>query len=201
MNKKKIAHTNEKKYFFNEFCLISRRFLAENMYKVFSKPFIKDIILAVSGSSASMHAAKFAIMLAKNFKCRIQAVYVADTASLDCLIAEKIFVETESKEWEVELENHGRRCLAFTKELARAKGVRISAELRKGKVSEELVKAAKEKKAQMIVICGVDIDKCSDCVVAQNREEIQRNAKCSVLLVNDENIDTIYRGRNEKNRA
>ena len=47
-----------------------------------TKPLFSNILVAVSGSDASIHAAKYAIIMAKQYRCRLSAVYVVDTATI-----------------------------------------------------------------------------------------------------------------------
>ena len=67
-------------------------------------PFIKKIIVAISGSDSSINGAKYAIMLAKMYKLDLSVVYVVDTSTLKELLISKIFIEEESAEFENNLE-------------------------------------------------------------------------------------------------
>jgi nucleotide-binding universal stress UspA family protein len=46
------------------------------------KPLFQTVVVAVSGSEASVSAAKYAIVFAKQYRCRLVAVNVVDTATL-----------------------------------------------------------------------------------------------------------------------
>ena len=116
------------------------------------KPIISNIITAVTGSDASIMAAKYAIVMAKAYRCRLSAVYVVDTATIKHLTLSKIFIMEESSEYEKSLEANGQRYLSFVEELAHAKGVKIEKEIRRGAVYTELLAAADEREANTIIL-------------------------------------------------
>jgi nucleotide-binding universal stress UspA family protein len=89
------------------------------------KPLISNIVVVITGSDASILAAKYAIVMAKTYHCKLTAVYVVDIATIRQLTLSKIFIQEESTEYERSLEANGERYLSFVEELARAKGVRI----------------------------------------------------------------------------
>ena len=84
------------------------------------KPLISNIVTGITGSNASILAAKYAIVLAKLYRCRLTAVYVVDTATIKQLALTKIFIQEESIEYEKSLEANGERYLSFVEELAHA---------------------------------------------------------------------------------
>ena len=98
------------------------------------KPLFSNIVVAITGSDASILAAKYAIVMAKLYRCRISAVYVVDTATIRQLTLSKIFIQEESQEYEKSLEANGERYLSFVEELARAKGVKVDRIIRRGAV-------------------------------------------------------------------
>jgi len=102
----------------------------------------------VTGTDASILAAKYAIVLAKAYHCKLTAVYVVDTATIKQLTLSKIFIQEEASEYERSLENNGTRYLAFVDELARAKSVKVEKVLRKGAIFTEILHVADEKNAR-----------------------------------------------------
>ena len=64
------------------------------------KPLFQKIVVAINGSEQSLHAAMYAILLAKQYKCSLKAVYVVDTAALKFLSMSKFFLKTESQKYE-----------------------------------------------------------------------------------------------------
>ena len=157
------------------------------------KPLFSNIIVAINGSDASILGAKYAIVMAKMYRCALSAVYVVDTATIRQLSLSKIFIQEESLEYEKSLESNGERYLAFVEELARAKGVKIGREMRRGAVYTEILASADEKKADLIILGGWEKDRSPRDIISHSHREIMVNAKCSVLLVKEPNIDHIYK--------
>ena len=157
------------------------------------KPLFSHIITAVTGSDASIMAAKYAIVMAKLYRCRLSAVYVVDTATIKQLTLSKIFITEESTEYEKSLEANGQRYLSFVEELAHAKGVKIEKEIRRGAVYTEILAVANERKADVIIMGGWEKDRSARDIIGQAHREIMFNAKCSVLIVKDPGIDQMYK--------
>lgn len=157
------------------------------------KPLFSNLIIAVSGSDASIHAAKYAIIMSKQYRCRVTAVYVIDTATIRQLTLSKIFVLEESAEYEKSLEANGERYLSFIEELGRAKGVKIERDLRRGAVYTEILAAADEHKADLIVLGGWEKDRSARDIISHAHREIMVNAKCSILVVKESDIDQLYK--------
>jgi nucleotide-binding universal stress UspA family protein len=157
------------------------------------KPLFSNIVVAITGSDASILAAKYAIVMAKAYKCRLSAIYVVDTATIRQLTLSKIFIQEESLDYERSLEANGERYLSFVEELARAKGVKADREIRRGAVYTEILSAADEKKADLIVMGGWEKDRSARDIISHAHREIMVNAKCSVLLVKEPGIDQIYK--------
>jgi nucleotide-binding universal stress UspA family protein len=157
------------------------------------KGLFSNIVVAVSGSDASILAAKYAVVLAKLYHCRLSAVYVIDTATIKQLTLSKIFIQEESQEYEKSLEANGERYLSFVEELARAKGVKIEREVRRGAVYTEILGAADERKADLIILGGWEKDRNARDIITHAHREIMISSKCSVLLVKEPSIDVIYK--------
>jgi nucleotide-binding universal stress UspA family protein len=158
-----------------------------------TKALISNIVAAVTGSDASVMAAKYAIVLARQYKCRLTAVYVVDTATIRQLTLSKIFVQEESLEYQQSLEANGERYLAFMDELGKSKGIKIEKEIRHGAIYTEILKAADEKKADLIILGGWEKDRSARDIISHDHREIMVNAKCPVLLVKEPAIDQIFK--------
>ncbi|MDR3147577.1 MAG: universal stress protein [Treponema sp.] len=158
-----------------------------------TKPIISHIVAVITGSDASILAAKYAIVMAKAYRCKMTAVYVVDTATIRQLTLSKIFIQEESQDYERSLELNGERYLSFVEELARAKGVKIEREIRRGAVYTEILTVAEDKKADLIVLGGWEKDRSARDIISHSHREIMVSAKCSVLLVKEPGIDQIYK--------
>ena len=156
------------------------------------KSLIQTIVVAVSGSEASISAAKYGIIMSRLLDLRLVCVYVVDTATLRELLLSKIFVEDESKEYEKNLEDNGHRYLKYVQELASKKGVQPEMLMRRGTISTEVVEAAEEVGADIILLGGFEESRSIHDVLSRQQREIVRNAKCSVLIVKEPAIDLVY---------
>jgi nucleotide-binding universal stress UspA family protein len=157
------------------------------------KPLISNIVTAVTGTDASILAAKYAIVMAKTYNCKVSAVYVVDTATIKQLMLSKIFLQEEGAEYEKSLEANGNRYLTFVEELAAAKGVKIEKIIRKGAIYTEILAVADEKKANLILLGGWEKDTKTKDIIGHSHREIMANSKCSVFLVKEPEIDQIYK--------
>jgi nucleotide-binding universal stress UspA family protein len=157
---------------------------------------LQTVVVALSGSQASINAAKYGITMARLYRCRLLAVYVVDTATLKELLLSKIFVDEESREYEKSLEQNGHRYLNYVEDLAQKKGVTIEKFLRRGAISTEIIEAAEENDADLILLGGFhefeEKGSFRDSLSRQHRE-ILKNAKCSILMVKEPEIDFIYK--------
>jgi len=157
------------------------------------KPLISNIVTAVTGTDASILAAKYAIVMSKIYDCKISAVYVVDTATIKQLALSKIFIQEEAADYEKSLEANGNRYLTFVDELANAKGVKLERIMRKGAIYTEILSVADEKKADLILLGGWEKDTQTRDIIGHSHREIMANAKCSVMLVKEPDIDLIYK--------
>ncbi|MDR1096002.1 MAG: universal stress protein [Spirochaetaceae bacterium] len=154
---------------------------------------LTHLLVAVSGSGASINAARYAIVMAKLYRCELTALYVVDTATLKQLSLSKILLSEESEDYVQSLEANGNRYLAFVEELAKARGVQIEKVLRHGNVSTEIMAVAQEKGADLIILGGWEKDRDPRDIVGYMHREIQVNSKVSVLVVKNRDIEQIYR--------
>ncbi|MDR3201189.1 MAG: universal stress protein [Spirochaetales bacterium] len=157
------------------------------------KPLIQNILVAISGSDASINAAKYAVVLARQYRCNLTAVYVIDTATLRQLVITNIFLEDESADYEKSLEDNGQRYLNYTRDLASQKNVKVETVLRKGAVFSEILREADEKKSDLIILGGWEKDRKERDIISESHKEILMNAKCSVLVAKERDIDRIFK--------
>ena len=163
------------------------------------KPLIQKIVVAVNGSEQSIHAAMYGILLSKQYKCDLKAIYVVDTSTLKQLTMSRIFLEEESRNYEKRLEDDGKRYLSYLEKLAKEKDVKIMTELKKGAIWSELIKSAEDFGANLILLGGKehsgDTAKNSlrhDKISATN-SEIIGSASCNVLVVREPNIEKLFK--------
>ncbi len=157
------------------------------------KSVFSNILVAVSGSNASVMAAKYAVVMAKMYKCKLSAVYVVDMATIRQLTLSKIFVQQESAEYERSLEENGKRYLDFVAELAKSKGLKMETYLRKGAVYTEILYVADEINADLILLGGWERDRSARDIIGHTHHEIMVHAKCPVLIVKEPEIDQVFK--------
>ncbi|AEE17117.1 universal stress protein [Treponema brennaborense] len=162
------------------------------------KPLFQNVIIVINGSEASIHAAQYGILMAKLYRCNLKAVYVVDTATIKQLTLGKFFVQDEGRMYEDNLRSDGNRYLEYIANLGKAKGVRIETELRTGAVWSEVIMAADEMKANLILLGGYKSDMNSAPIekhdaVSSSNFAIITNAHCSVLVVREKMIEQLYK--------
>ena len=157
------------------------------------KALFQTVVVAVSGSEASISASKYGIAMAKMYRSRLIAVYVVDTATLKELLISKIFVEDESTEYEKSLEENGMRYLNYIEELANQKGVSVEKVLTKGAVFSEVIKIADENEADLILLGGFEEKGSYRDALSRQHRDILKNANCSILVVKEPDIDFLYK--------
>lgn len=161
------------------------------------KTFLKKIIVAINGRQSSIHAAMYAIMMARSYNLSLKFVYVVDTATVKYLKMNNYFVSDERTSYEEKLKKDGENYLNYVKMLASTKGLTAQTELRTGGVFTQIIKAANEFEADMILLGGNESDgeksglKKNGLSAEQN--EVLINAKCPVMIVQKPNIDQLFK--------
>lgn len=159
-----------------------------------AKSFFKKIIVAINGKQSSIHAAMYAIMMAKIYNIEVKFVFVIDTATLKFLTINKLVV---SDDIEQRLENDGKSYLEYVTMLAGSKGVKAKTELRKGGVFYEVLKCAEEFEADLIMIGGnakeVGKGGIKHNFLNANQNAILANSKCPVMIVQKPDIEAEFK--------
>jgi len=65
--------------------------------------------------------------------------------------------------------------------------------MRRGSISTEIVEAAEDAKADLILLGGVEDVAAPRDVISRQHREIVRHARCSVLVVKEQDVEAIYR--------
>ena len=162
-----------------------------------SKSFFKKIIVAVNGNESSIHTAMYAIMMARNYNISLKFVYVIDTATIKYLSMNKFIISEEKTEFEQQLKIDGENCINYVVHLAKSKGVTPEQEVRCGGVFTEIIKAAEEFDADLILLGGNDQDVgkhgIKNSVLSRDQSEVLANSKCPVMIVQKPGIDDQFK--------
>jgi nucleotide-binding universal stress UspA family protein len=154
---------------------------------------LEKILLYVDATEGALAAARYAIVLAKTYGAELHAVYVVNEKMLEELLSAKVFVEEEEVDLEQDLEEDGRRYLAYVERLASEKELEITTEMLRGVVHTEVLDKAREMEAQLIVIGKIYEQLSRMDSYYDEAEEMLRGAKCPVLIVKGETIvDDLY---------
>lgn len=156
------------------------------------KPLFNNILVVLNGSEASIQAAQYGILMARLYRCDMKAIYVVDTATLKELTISKFFVNEESLDYENSLTEDGKRYLQHVENLAKAKGIKIETELRKGSVWSEVVTYAEDSKVDLILLGEHQHNESKDSITSTYKEIIS-HANCSVLIVRKKDIEKLYK--------
>ena len=157
-------------------------------------PLFQNVVILINGSESSIHASQYGIMMAKLYRCNLKAVYVVDTATLKQLTLRKFFVAEESEEYQQSLESDGLRYLKYVEDLAKAKGVKMEVELRRGAIWSEVIASAEDMKANAILLGGITVSGSEQrSVLTDSYHQILTNAPCSVLMVKEPMVEQLYK--------
>ena len=161
------------------------------------KSFFKKLIVAVNGRTSSIHAAMYAIMMARTYNCSVKFVYVVDTATIKYLAMNKFLVNEEKNSFTDHLNNDGEHYLNYVKMLAGSKGVKAETELRSGGIFSEVIKAAEENEADLIVLGGKEPASEKNILkrtfVSKDENEVLANANCPVMIVQKPEIEKLFK--------
>jgi nucleotide-binding universal stress UspA family protein len=83
--------------------------------------------------------------------------------------------------------------LNYVEELAAQKSIKIDTVLRKGAIYTEILREANEKSSDLIILGGWERERSERDIISDAHKEILMNAKCSVLVVKEQNIDKIFK--------
>ena len=162
-----------------------------------SKAFFKKMIVAVNGHRSSVHSAMYAIMMARNYNIALKFVYVVDTATIKYLAANKFLISDERYNFEDRLKEDGERYLSYAQMLAGSKGVKCETELRSGGVFTEILHAADEFEADLIILGGNEKDEKHPVgkrsVLSSDQSEILAHSKCPVMIIQKPDIEKIFK--------
>jgi nucleotide-binding universal stress UspA family protein len=147
---------------------------------------IRKIMVYIDGSEQSITAAQYAIVLAKALGAELYALYVVDTRALAELVKSRIFLEAEQDEYRRDLDGDATRYLNHVRELARRKGVPVSAEKASGAVHVEIKAKVAELGVDLLVLGEISQIRSRRDELYNETERAMRIAPCPVLIAKGE---------------
>lgn len=154
------------------------------------------MVVAINGTQSSIHAAMYAIMMAKTYKISLKAVYVIDTATIKYLSMNKFLVADERMNLEEHLKENGEKYLKHVEAMAVSKGLKIETEMRTGGVYSEIIQSASESSADLIIIGGKGENKnalTTRSNVSSVEKDILIHSKIPVLVIQKEKIEEEFK--------
>ena len=136
------------------------------------------ILVAVDGSKISDKALEIAIEEARVWKATVHAIYVVETGLFSSLPMDNT--------WEIMysmLEKEGNKSLSSAREKAEKEGVKIEAAIRQGHAGNEIVRAAKETGADLVVVGSHGKSEVDRLLLGSVSSFVVTNCPTNVLVV------------------
>ncbi len=144
----------------------------------FSFQTIKKILVPTDGSDYSIHAAEYAIGIAKTHDAQIMFVYVLDEVVID-----RFTKITERADVEKELKADGQRYINYILSLAEKEGVKNTSLIAKGRPFEQIVHLANGLDIDLIVMGTYGRRGSERILIGSVAERVIEYAHCPVLVV------------------
>ncbi len=139
------------------------------------KSLYMNILVPLDGSDYSKKALLQACDMAKNYQANLILVYVVDkTRSLNLL---------DKNEYLKMLRKFGEKVLIKGKETAQTKGMDVTTIMKEGNVTNEIVKLAKNKKCNLIIVGSKGLGATARFFLGSVSNKLANNSPCSVLIV------------------
>lgn len=147
---------------------------------------INKVMVHVDGTENSTTAAQYAIALCAATGAALTAIYVVNTHALRDLLRARIFIESESDEYQRDMDSDADRYLNLVSEMAGGKGVSVELVKSSGSVHQEIKREIAARGIDLLVI-GELSRRCSrKDEFYEESERAMRSAPCSVLIVKDD---------------
>jgi len=133
------------------------------------------ILVPLDGSEFSEKALLHACDLAKNYQANLLLLYVVEKSfSLNLL---------DKKEYLTILRKFGNKILSKGKEITTNKGIDSEIILREGNIANEIIKLAKNKKCNLIIVGNKGLGAASRFFLGSVSNKLANNSPCSLLIV------------------
>ncbi|MDC7228633.1 MAG: universal stress protein [Spirochaetales bacterium] len=147
---------------------------------------IKNILVYIDGSEASISAAMYGIALSKSTGAALTALYVINTRALNDLLKARIFIQEEEAEYHRDLEDDAGRYLNHVKKLAEQKEIEIKTVSKSGTIHREIKTEIKENGYDLLILGGVSSIRSRRDEFFNETDRAMRSVNCPVLIIKDE---------------
>lgn len=144
----------------------------------FSSQTIQKILVPTDGSDYSVHAAEYAISIAKVNNAQITVAYVLDEVVID-----RFTKMTEREDIERELKIDGQRYVNYILGLAAKEGVKATSLIVKGRPFEQIVHLSNGLSIDLIVMGTYGRRGADRILIGGVAERVIEYARCPVLVV------------------
>jgi len=139
------------------------------------KSLYMNILVPLDGSGDSQKALLQACDLAKNYQSNLILVYVVEKSPSLNLLDRKEYLEI--------LRKFGNKVLIKGKQTAENKGIDVTTIIKEGNISNEIVKLAKNKKCNLIIVGSKGLGATARFFLGSISNKLANNSPCSVLIV------------------
>jgi nucleotide-binding universal stress UspA family protein len=144
------------------------------------EPLFRSILVPIDGSEPSLQAVQMALRIIELCPaCKITVLYVIDKLVLNELVR---FSKRSEPEVEAELEEQGRRYLELARKSAERQGLTAQSETRRGDPSEEVIAAANDLDADLIIMGHTGRRGTSRVLIGSVTQRVLDYALCPVLV-------------------
>lgn len=139
------------------------------------KSLYMNILVPLDGSENSIKALLQACDIAKNYQSHLILVYVVDKPlSLNVL---------DRKEFLKILRKFGEKVLLNGKQSAKLEGIDVTTIMKEGNIANEIVKLAKNKKCNLIILGSKGLGKTARFLLGSTSNKLANNSPCSILII------------------
>ncbi|NOQ44194.1 MAG: universal stress protein [Nitrosopumilus sp.] len=139
------------------------------------KSLYMNILVPLDGSGDSQKALLQACDLAKNYQANLILVYVVEKSHSLNLLDRKEYLEI--------LRKFGNKVLIKGKQTAKNKGLDVTTMIKEGNISNEIVKLAKNKKCNLIIVGSKGLGATARFFLGSISNKLANNSPCSILIV------------------
>jgi nucleotide-binding universal stress UspA family protein len=146
----------------------------------------KNILVYIDGSEESISAMMYGILLAKQNKAKLTAMYVVNTKALADLVKVGIFLDLEKNEYQRDLQKDAERYLKHSEKLAKKKEVVVSCITEEGSAHKIVRDYIKANDVDLLVIGGISAIRSRRDELNSETDRMVRTVPCPVMLVRED---------------